>query len=56
MLPYKCRISLIVVTVQRNPALFGAAGHHMASGWSMSVSKGAGCVYTHPPLGVSSAL
>lgn len=27
-LPYKCRISLIVATVQRKPALYGAAGQH----------------------------
>lgn len=27
-LPYKCRISLIVATVQRKPALCGAAGQH----------------------------
>lgn len=35
--PYKCRILLMLVTVQRKPALCGAACQHMASCWSMSV-------------------
>lgn len=26
--PYKCRISLMLVTVQRNLALYGAGGQH----------------------------